>query len=226
MMTNQLKKYLILVFLLLFVGSGTARAQPDNLEISFIGNAAFRLSDGTVTLFTDFPYESGAYGYMSYEYNFPSETGDVISLITHRHMDHFEPFVFEEQDWRIIGPKEITVALSRNKIIPFSGKIKYGPLRIRPVKSSHANTEHYSYLVEWAGRKLFFTGDTEELDIFKNLPELDMLFITPWLHRKAELNKALPPAKKIVIHHQVENEIIPDCTDCLIPVQGQVINFE
>jgi hypothetical protein len=37
---------------------------PDaaGLEIRFIGNMAFSITDGKTTLLTDFPYRSGAFG--------------------------------------------------------------------------------------------------------------------------------------------------------------------
>ncbi|MCI0415294.1 hypothetical protein L0222_21180, partial [bacterium] len=49
----------------LIVFSGLVGAEE--LEFRFIGNMAFAISDGKVTLYTDFPYESGAFGYMKYD---------------------------------------------------------------------------------------------------------------------------------------------------------------
>ena len=40
---------------------------PPTLEIRFIGNAAFELTDGRTTLLVDFPYESGTGGFMAYD---------------------------------------------------------------------------------------------------------------------------------------------------------------
>lgn len=213
--------------MLLLSSQIVANAEENKLQINFIGNASVRISDGQYTLFTDFPYKSGAYGYMEYDFYFPAVTGNIVTLITHRHEDHFDPFLFEEQDhWKIIAPSEITVALSRSKIIEFSENIRFGPIKVMPKKSKHANTEHYSYLVEWSGIRVFFTGDTEDLELLKKLPELDALFITPWFHRKAILNKALPDVKKIIIYHHTEKEIIPDCNNCIIPVQYQEIEIQ
>ena len=41
---------------------------PPRLTARFIGNMAFAITDGKTTLYTDFPYESGAFGYMSYDF--------------------------------------------------------------------------------------------------------------------------------------------------------------
>lgn len=217
-------KYATIIFLLTGIFITAAHAKP--LEAEFIGNEAFRITDGDNILLTDFPYKSGAYDSMTYEFDFPGTTGNVLSLITHRHADHFDPVLFSEQNWRIIGPEEVTVQLAQNKILKFDREIIFGPMMVMPKKTTHANTEHYSYLVNWDGRHLFFTGDTEELDALKNLPELDALFITPWFFRKAKMNDALPESKKIIIYHHKADDIIPDCSGCIIPTQNQIIVIE
>jgi len=203
-----------------------ANAYGQTLKARFIGNEAFLITDGGYVLVTDFPYKSGAYGYMTYDFNFQNTKGNVLSLITHRHDDHFAPFIFLEQDWNIVGPLEVTQQLAQNKVLILADEITFGPIKVKPKKSLHGNTEHYSYLVNWQGRDLFFTGDTEELSAFQDLPELDALFISPWLYRKAHMNGALPETKKIIIYHHTENVIIPNCSGCLIPNQNQTIILE
>ena len=42
-------------------------AETGKLSARFIGNAAFEITDGEFTLLTDFPYQSGAFGYMTYD---------------------------------------------------------------------------------------------------------------------------------------------------------------
>ncbi|WP_417623705.1 MBL fold metallo-hydrolase [Paremcibacter congregatus] len=220
-------KYVVLTGLLFAsVLFPAENGQAQALEVEFIGNEAFRISDGDHTIMTDFPYKSGAYGYMEYEYSLPAETQNVAALITHRHEDHFAPLLFIERGWSLIGPAEITAMMPRSKVIPFTDRITFGAAEITPVKAAHANVEHYTYLVNWQNKKLFFTGDTEQLAVLKNLPELEALFITPWFYRKAILNQALPAAKKIIIYHHTKDEIVPKCGDCIIPLQGQIIILE
>ncbi len=217
-------KYSVCAFLSLLLTALFANiAYSKSLEMSFIGNEAFRITDGDYILLTDFPYKSGVYDYMAYEFYFPGTTGNVLSLITHRHIDHFEPLLFSDQKWNIIGPRDVTIPLEQTKVIKFADNMSFGPIRITPRKSSHANTEHYSYLVNWAGKKLYFTGDTEDISSLKDLPELDALFITGWFYRKAKLNDMLPETEKIIIYHHRAEDIIPDCTDCIIPEQNQII---
>ncbi|MCF6196128.1 MAG: hypothetical protein L3J50_05435 [Emcibacter sp.] len=217
----------IKIFFILLVMPFFARdAYSQSLEAQFIGNEAFRITDGKFFLMTDFPYKSGAYNYMKYKFDFSSTTGTVLSLITHRHDDHFAPVLFANQAWYILGPAEVTAGLPQSRLLPFSEKVTFEPLTIWPKKSTHGNTEHYSYLVDWSGRKLFFTGDTEDLVVLKDLPELDALFITPWFYRKAKLNEALPESKKIIIYHHMEKDIVPECPGCIIPVQNDYIEID
>ncbi|MCK5437531.1 MAG: MBL fold metallo-hydrolase [Desulfobulbaceae bacterium] len=218
-------KYSTFFFLVFFiVGHFSASAKP--LEAVFIGNEAFRITDGDYILLTDFPYESGAYGYMKYKYNYSDNSGNVLALITHRHADHFDPKLLYGENWKVTGPLEVTAMVEQKKVLKLEGETKFGPIKIVPKKTKHANVEHFSYLVIWHDRKFFFTGDTDELEALKNLPELDALFISPWFYRKAKIADALPESKNIVIYHHRKKDIIPDCSGCIIPAQNQIINFK
>ncbi len=54
-----------LVLLDLCRGLRRPPAAPAKLQAQFIGNMAFAITDGKTALYTDFPYESGAFGYMA-----------------------------------------------------------------------------------------------------------------------------------------------------------------
>ena len=74
------------------------------LTARFIGNMAWAISDGALTLMSDFPYDSGAVrGYMTYDATaeLRSATPQTLSLITHRHADHWSPTLFARTDWII-----------------------------------------------------------------------------------------------------------------------------
>jgi hypothetical protein len=57
--------------------------QSPALTATFIGNMAFAVTDGTTTLYTDFPYESGYSGYMTYDFDAVPKAKDSLCLITH-----------------------------------------------------------------------------------------------------------------------------------------------
>jgi hypothetical protein len=53
------------LFLCLPLSAPVAEAQE--LRFRFIGNSGFEISDNVDTILLDFPYESGAYGYMTFD---------------------------------------------------------------------------------------------------------------------------------------------------------------
>lgn len=116
--------------------------------------------------------------------------------------------------------------INKLKILPFAEKMTNGPMEITAYKTKSAQTEHYSYLVEWGGRKIYLAGDTGDTDHLAALPELDIAFLSPWLYENARRDNVLPHAKKIVIYQHKENEIIPNCRGCIIPQQGEYIPFD
>jgi len=58
--------HFLLVFLLILIVQ-IAVAQNKKIEITFLGNCGLFMTDGEINLYVDFPYKSGAYGYMTYD---------------------------------------------------------------------------------------------------------------------------------------------------------------
>ncbi|MCP5382614.1 MAG: MBL fold metallo-hydrolase [Kordiimonadaceae bacterium] len=116
----------------------------------------------------------------------------------------------------IIEPK--TTVVEENMLI--------GPMQITAIRTPSAQTEHYSYLVEWGGRKIYFGGDTGDVKHLATLPETDIAFLSPWLFENARKENALPKTKKLVIYHHKDAEIIPNCFNCIVPQKGEYIPFE
>lgn len=102
----------------------------------------------------------------------------------------------------------------------------HGPMQIKAIRTKSAQTEHYSYLLDWGGKKLYLSGDTGDTEHLASLPETDIAFMTPWLFENARKENALPKTKKIVIYQHAEGEIVPNCFDCMIPAKGEYIPFE
>ena len=209
-----------------FVGAGL---QPSTvLEARFIGNMSWAISDGAFTLMTDFPYDSGAIrGYMTYDASqVRSSTTDTLSLITHRHRDHWSPALFSKTDWKVVGPADAIVGLATDRVVAVSVRFPHGPLVIDPIETPHANLGHYSYVVRWHGRRLYFSGDTESPAHLIGLKDLDVAFVSPWLHRAALKGGARIDAKRLIIHHHMPGELVPDCRDgCYVPRQGETLRF-
>lgn len=192
------------------------------LSATFIGNQAFMITDGKTTLLTDFPYQSGYSGYMHYDKEDVNPVGKTLCLITHNHKDHFYAPEFTNDDWYLLAPSNIkTDDASR---LTYEQPIVFEDIEITAIPSSHANIEHYSYLVNWKGKSLFFPGDTEDVEVLTKAENVDVLFITPWLISMVKRQNMKLSAKKIIVYHHTTDEEI-DFDGCIIPKQGQVITL-
>jgi L-ascorbate metabolism protein UlaG (beta-lactamase superfamily) len=210
-------KVLHLVSLLLAVR--LCFAETGELKFLFIGNMAFRISDGTNTLFTDFPYTSGAFGYMKYEPSEIVEVPNAVCLITHAHADHWNADLFQKMKASLIAPPSILKNTSSTKKVPFADHMKYGNITVDAIRTPHG-AEHYSYIVTWHGVRLFFSGDTEDPSALLQAKNLDVAFISPWLLRTMENSAKTIPSKKVVIYHHDDEEEVPAYQDRLVPKQG------
>jgi beta-lactamase family protein len=205
--------------------TGALRAEEGGLRIRFLGNAAVEITDGSFTLLTDFPYRSGAFGYMTYDLGEIARRPRSVCLFTHAHADHFEPDLVRRIGCTVVGPASIESRVAGSKTVPLARKMLLAPLTILPVRSEHGSEEHDSYLVEWSGLRLYFTGDTDSTVELEQQKGLDVLFLTPWLLAKARAAKTLPQARRIVIYHHRAGERVEDCAACLVPRQGQTFEI-
>ena len=103
--------------------------------------------------------------------------------------------------------------------------IRLQGITIQPVKTEHAGIAHFSYLVEWKGLRLYFTGDTESTAELARQGRLDALFITPWLLEAARAAKALPETPRVIVYHHQAGEKVPAGSGDIVPRQGQVIEI-
>jgi len=191
------------------------------LHARFIGNAAVEITDGSFTLLTDFPYQSGSFGYMTYDSAELYPRSNSVCLFTHAHADHFAPPLVRKIGCAVIGPVSVSSSVGRLKVLPLEPTISIGPLVVTPVRTDHGSEPHDSYRVNWKGLSIYFTGDTESASELSRQGRLDALFITPWLLAKARAAGLLPEASLVVVYHHRAGEKIEPCPSCLIPRQGQ-----
>ena len=144
----------------------------------------------------------------------------MVAVITHRHDDHFDPTLFQQQDWSIIGPEEVTRNFPGDRVIALSSEMRVGSFTIQPLQTPHRDTEHYSYLITWGGRRLYFTGDTEDPTTLLAMEQLDVAFVTPWLLCEAADRSTSIPAEQIILHHQYPGARAPTCERNLALDQG------
>lgn len=220
-------KFLIAVVAVV-IGLAAAPGQL-TLDARFIGNMAWSITDGAFTLMSDFPYDSGAVsGYMTYNAatEVKSSTAETLSLITHRHGDHWSPAWFLKTNWKIVGPRDVTAGLPPDRVVPVSVRFPYGPLRIDVIDTPHANIGHYSYVVSWHGKRLYFSGDTDSPTHLMALGDLDVAFVSPWLYRAVRRAGGRVDAERVVIYHHTPGEALPECDlRCQMPRQGDTLRF-
>jgi L-ascorbate metabolism protein UlaG (beta-lactamase superfamily) len=200
-------------------------AEPAEIRARFIGNMAFQLSDGRVTLRSDFPYESGHSGYMTWsDALVPPATGETVCLITHSHRDHFLASLAPRFCPKLVGPADVTKAFAE-RALPMAAELRFGTVVIRPLATAHARLEHYSYLVEWSGLRFYFTGDTDDLDELLRQKALEAAFVSPWLLRSAAKAGRRIDARRIVVYHHERDESVPQIQGRELPRQGDELVF-
>jgi L-ascorbate metabolism protein UlaG (beta-lactamase superfamily) len=199
-----------------------ALSQGPSLEATFIGNEAVAVTDGRMTLVSDYPYQPGYSGYMRYDPAALHPRGPVLLLITHRHLDHFDPEQPRDSTWRMLGPREIAGSLPPSAVVALDTVVAVGGLRIRAIPTTHANVEHYSYRVDWNGLSLYFVGDTDDPTALLAQRGLDLAFVSPWLWETVRTRGARIDARRVVIYHHRSGESVPGCTGaCRVPRQGE-----
>lgn len=212
---------------LLFALTLPVPTQRPRLEARFIGQMAFAITDGSVTLMTDFPYQIGYAGAPAYDRGEIRSLPATLALVTHRHADHWEPQLFAGTNWKVLAPPDATSAVPPDRVVPPTSRVAFGPIVIEPLETPHARIGHYSYLVTWHGRRLYFTGDTESADTLLAARNLDVAFVSPWLYRSIAKAGARIDAKLVVIYHHDIGQDVPGCTvKCVVPRQGYTLKIE
>jgi L-ascorbate metabolism protein UlaG (beta-lactamase superfamily) len=210
-----------LVALALVATTALFAASPSSsLSIRFIGNAGFELTDGDATILLDFPYQSGAFGYMTFDRSELRGREPSLCVFTHRHPDHFDAQSIATVGCKVAGPRDLLAAL------PEASRAGEGPVwgfaaaQVRCIPTEHAGIGHCSILIVWHGQRLYFAGDIEDLTGFDRVEGgLDVVFLPAWLASEATALRAKLPGVRIVIQHHKSGEVV-SCSDCMVPEQG------
>lgn len=203
-----------------------APAQPGALIATFIGNEAWHITDGEYTVLTDFPYQSGYSRYMTWEWSgVPGITDPAKLLIvtTHEHRDHFAAELLPRMKaGGAIGPAPMLAAAGKAALRP-SADTRFGPIRVQALATSHADLEHYSYVIEWKGIRIYLPGDTETTTSLIGSKDLDVAFVTPWMLRAVQRAAAKIDARRVIVVHHEAGESVPPYQGSTVPRQGEVV---
>jgi hypothetical protein len=103
---------------------------------------------------------------------------------------------------------------------------------VNPRSTALGDTPHYSYLVQWNGRRIYFSGDTQDITDLVAASDLDVAFVTPALLLAVEQAKRSINAKMVVIYHIDKEafdgtEFSVPCERCktVLPAPGEVIQL-
>ena len=119
---------------------------------------------------------------------------------------------------------------SINELLKLNTELK--DFKIEVFKTKHRfSINHYSYLITWHGKRIFFSGDTENSDTIAKLSDIDWGFMPMWLisdaiRKKVKLKEI---CKMVVIYHIGPRDTIVDDGEDeqvkLLTKQGEVITI-
>ncbi len=103
---------------------------------------------------------------------------------------------------------------------------------VHPVPTPLGDAPHYSYLVQWNGRRIYFSGETVDTKDLFAATELDLAFVTPALLAAVEKAGRVVEARTVVVYHttnaeqQSTNMSVP-CDRCkvVLALPGETIQL-
>ena len=202
-------KTTLLIFTLTFI-SNLAFAQAKEIKIEFLGNCGLYMTDGQTNIYTDFPYKSGAHGYMEFEESeLDSIKENSLFIFTHKHADHYSKKnlkrVMKEKGGQAFGVSNIAELEALGETI--------ADFEIKAFKTDHKvfgiSFKHYSYLITWHGKTIYLSGDTTIPTTIGGVKNMDMAFIPYWLYANAKDQGITIDAKETGIYHLYPSEIEP-----------------
>lgn len=103
---------------------------------------------------------------------------------------------------------------------------------VHPVPTPLGDVPHNSYLVQWNGRRMYFTGETADTKDLLATTDLDIAFVHPALMKAVEAAGRVIEARTVVVYHttneeqQAQSMSVP-CDRCkvVLPVPGETIQL-
>ncbi|MCK9617717.1 MAG: MBL fold metallo-hydrolase [Lentimicrobiaceae bacterium] len=205
-------------------------SQSENIDITFIGNCGFFMTDGKMNIYVDFPYKSGAHDYMTYDFKLLDSIQDYsIFLYTHAHADHYSKKLFKKTNQKLYGPWPITLYLSgkqKYKLKAINDSIP--SFFITEFKTKHSfSFRNCSYLIVWNGKRIYISGDAETADNVCKMKNIDLVITPYWVIMDAFNRNLKIDTKKIILcHHKTRDNITTEDEKIIIPSQNQKIELK
>jgi len=213
-----------LLSLSLFLSISLAFGQSKEIKIKFIGNCGMHLTDGSSNIYVDFPYKSGAHHYMEYD---KAEIDKVIPnstfIFTHKHSDHYSRRLLSKMKGKKYGTWNVNKIGEISKSIP--------DFEITAYRTQHKvfgiSFKHYSYLMVWHNKRIFFSGDAEKCDTLIQMKNIDYLFAPSWVISNAMNREMKIDAQYINVYHIGPRDNINSTSPKirLLKTSGEYINI-
>ena len=203
--TTNMKRIFTLIFSLITV---FGFSQAKEIEIEFIGNCGLHMTDGISNFYIDFPYKSGAHGYMEFdESELDSIQENSIFIFTHKHSDHYSKKNLKKVMKRKSGQ---TYGVSNISELEKLGE-SIENFEIKALKTNHTvfgiSFRHYSYLITWHNKKIYLSGDTTEPETIGKIEKIDLAFVPYWILKNANEQNITIDAKMFAVYHLYPEQI-------------------
>ncbi len=126
-----------------------------------------------------------------------------IFLFTHKHPDHYSGRLVRKAIRKKGGRK--FGKWNEKKLMAFSESTPDFSIEIIETEHSMSFT-HYSYLLTWHGKRIYFNGDSETADKILTKKNLDWAFVPLWVVVDANKKEQPIDAKMIGIYHLFPNQ--------------------
>lgn len=148
-----------------------------------------------------------------------------LFLFTHRHPDHYYRKIMRGMKWK--RKNKVFGCWNTNKLELLNSSID--DFKIEAIKTKHRFAiRHYSYVITWHGKRLFFSGDTETADTALSIKNIDWAFVPYCIMLDANKRQLKLDAVKVGIYHlyptQTINNLNPDKL-LILEKQGEVIHI-
>jgi hypothetical protein len=146
-----------------------------------------------------------------------------IFLFTHRHADHYSKKIVRQVKGKHQG--RVYGNWNTNSFETLSSSID--DFKIEVFKTKHRFTfKHYSYLITWHGKRIFFSGDTESAETIARVKDINWAFVPTWIIIDAKENQLKIEAEKFGVYHLYPNQKITNSSPdkyFLLNKQGEEI---
>ena len=202
-----------------------ATAQDHAITVRFIGNCGLYLTDGTLDVYTDFPYRSGAFGYMEYPVSeLDSIRPNATHLFTHRHPDHYSKKLVKHLSGTAYGPWKVAKKRKADLSLPEYATAEF---RVEAFKTKHRFAHHhYSYLITWHGKRIYINGDAENPETISKQEPMDLAFVPVWILQGAQEQNMKIACNRFAVYHLYPNDKVTtdDPKIQLLFTQGEVLS--